>query len=169
MKNGLVIADAGPIFSLAVIDKLEILKHLFEEINISNAVWEEITRNKEIEYYDRIKSFFKNKVLHIKGFNELTFLMDYGESESVILYKELNANFLLIDDKKARKIAENFDIVCIGTLGILSVAKDKDIIRELRPLFKTFIRNNRYYSIELLNKLLEKHNEPSLRKEDLDN
>jgi predicted nucleic acid-binding protein len=168
MKNGLVIADAGPIFSLAVIDELEILNHLFDEVNISNAVWEEITRNKEIVYYERIEYFFKNKVLYIKGFNELSFLMDYGESESVILYKELNANFLLIDDKKARKIAENFEIVCIGTLGILSVAKDKGIIRKLRPLFKTFIRNNRYYSIELLNKLLEKHQEPGLNKVDLE-
>lgn len=85
--------------------------------------------------------------------------MDYGESESVILYKEMNAKFLLIDDKKARKIAENFDIECIGTLGILSVAKDKGLIDELRPIFKTFLVNNRYYSIKLLNKLLDKHNE----------
>lgn len=97
--------------------------------------------------------------MKIKGFNELTFVMDYGESESVILYKELNADFLLIDDKKARKIAENFDIKCIGTLAILSLAKDKGLINELRPLFKTFLENNRYYSIKLLNKLLEKHNE----------
>jgi predicted nucleic acid-binding protein len=33
--------------------------------------------------------------------------MDYGESEAVILYEEMSGNFLLIDDKKARKIAEN--------------------------------------------------------------
>jgi predicted nucleic acid-binding protein len=29
MKNGLVIADSGPIFSLAIIDKLELLDQLF--------------------------------------------------------------------------------------------------------------------------------------------
>ena len=89
--------------------------------------------------------------------------MDQGESESVILYKELNADFLLIDDKKARKIAENFDIKCIGTLGILSVAKDKGLIDDLRPIFKTFLQNDRYYSIELLNKLLERHNELKIK------
>ena len=89
--------------------------------------------------------------------------MDQGESESVILYKELNADLLLIDDKKARKIAENFDIKCIGTLGILSVAKDKGLINDLRPIFKTFLQNDRYYSIELLNKLLERHNELKIK------
>lgn len=163
MKNGLVIADAGPIFSLAIIDKLELLNQIFDEIKISNAVWKEITLNKSTEFYYNIEQFFKPKVFSIKGFNELTFVMDYGESESVILYKELNADFLLIDDKKARKIAENFDIQCIGTLGILSVAKDKGLINELRPIFKTFYENNRYYSIKLLNKLLERHNELKIK------
>ena len=163
MKNGLVIADAGPIFSLAIIDKLELLNQLFDEIKISKAVREEITLDKSTEFYYNIEQFFKPKVLRIKGFNELTFVMDYGESESVILYKELNADFLLIDDKKARKIAENFDIKCIGTLGILSVAKDKGLINDLRPIFKTFLENNRYYSIKLLNKLLERHNELKIK------
>ncbi|WP_373494137.1 DUF3368 domain-containing protein [Aquiflexum sp.] len=163
MNNGLVIADAGPIFSLAIIDKFELLNQLFDEIKISKAVWEEITLDKSTEFYNKIELFFKPKVTEIKGFNDLTFVMDYGESESVILYKELKANFLLIDDKKARKIAENFDIKCIGTLGILSVAKDKGLINELRPIFKTFLENNRYYSIKLLNKLLERHNELKIK------
>ena len=163
MKNGLVIADAGPIFSLAIIDKLELLNQLFDEIKISKAVWEEITLDKSTEFYYIIEQFFKPKVLNIKGFNELTFVMDYGESESVVLYKELNADFLLIDDKKAREIAENFDIKCIGTLGLLAVAKDKGLINELRPIFKTFLENNRYYSVKLLNKLLEKYNELKIK------
>ena len=32
MKNGLVIADSEPIFSLAIIDKLDLLSELFDEI-----------------------------------------------------------------------------------------------------------------------------------------
>ncbi|MCD4698514.1 MAG: DUF3368 domain-containing protein, partial [Bacteroidales bacterium] len=81
------------------------------------------------------------------------------ESESVILYKELQADFLLIDDKKARRIAENFGINCIGTIGLLSVARDEKIILELRPLFEIFLQNKRYYSITLLNTILTKHKE----------
>ncbi|WP_375579776.1 DUF3368 domain-containing protein [Marivirga tractuosa] len=163
MNNGLVIADAGPIFSLAIVNELELLNQLFNEIKISKAVWDEITLDKSTEFYNKISLFFKDKVSHIKGFNELTFVMDYGESESVILYKELNADFLLIDDKKARNIAENFDINCIGTLGILSVSKDKGLIKELRPLFLTFLDNNRYYSIKLLNKILQRHKEDKIK------
>ncbi|WP_373518936.1 DUF3368 domain-containing protein [Pricia sp.] len=164
MKNGLVIADAGPIFSLAILDKLEILDQLFDEIKIPNAVWNEITLIKTTEFYDTIEKYFQTKVNNIKGFNELTFVMDYGESESVILYKELNADFLLIDDKKARDIAENLDVRCIGTLGILSSAKSKGIIKELRPLFKTLLDNNRYYSLKLINTVLERNHETRIHK-----
>jgi len=159
MKNGLVIADSGPIFSLSVIDKLEILNVLFDSIRIPFAVWEEITLNKTTKQYQKIHSFFRNKTQQITGFNELSFLMDYGESESVILYKELQADFLLIDDKKARKIAENFGLNCIGTIGLLSVARDKKIISELKPIFETFLENKRFYSITLLNMILAKHKE----------
>jgi predicted nucleic acid-binding protein len=52
MSEGLVISDSGPIFSLAVIDKLSILEVVFDEIAIPKAVWEEITKDKEKEYYD---------------------------------------------------------------------------------------------------------------------
>lgn len=164
MKNGLVIADAGPIFSLAIVDKLEILDRLFEEIKIPNAVWKEITLIKTTEFYETIEQYFQPKVSNIKGFNELTFIMDHGESEAVILYKEVNADFLLIDDKKTRDIAENLGVKCIGTLGILSSAKDKEIIKELRPLFKTLLDNNRYYSLKLINAVLEKNSEKKIHK-----
>jgi len=165
MKNGLVISDSSPIFSLAIVGKLEILNSLFEEIFIPNAVWEELTRDKTTEYYKIIIDFFEDKVKAVSGFNELTFIMGYGESESVILYKELNADYLLIDDKKARNIAENFGINCIGTIGVLSIAKDKGMIGELRPLFEQFLKNKRYYSLDLLNAILKKHNEEEIEHE----
>jgi len=90
--------------------------------------------------------------------------MDYGESESLILYKELQADFLLIDDKKARRIAESLNVNCIGILGLLSIANDKGLIKSLRPVFKSFLKNKRYYSIELLNAILLSKGEDLIKK-----
>jgi uncharacterized protein len=154
MKGGLVIADSGPIFSLALIDRLDILNKLFDDVRIPEAVWNEITYDKTKLDHLKLFDFFKHKTCQVKGFNELTFLMDYGESESVILYKELQADFLLIDDKKARKIAENLGINCIGLIGLLSIAKDKGLVKMLRPIFETFLQNKRFYSVALLNAIL---------------
>ena len=88
--------------------------------------------------------------------------MDYGEAESVILYREAQANFLLIDDKKARMIAENLGINCIGTLGILLTAKDKGSIDNLRSIFVQFLANKRFYSLQLLNSVLKQAGEETL-------
>lgn len=150
---------------MAIIDKLGILDELFDRIYLPEAVWEELTRNKTTEHYSKVAEYCKEKVKGISGFNELTFIMDPGESESVILYKELNADFLLIDDKKARNIAENFGIQCIGTIGILSIAREKGIINELKPLFLGLIEKKRYYSAELLNVILKKYGEEEIRRE----
>ena len=162
MKNGLVIADSGPIFSLALIDKLDLLNSLFDVIKIPQAVWDEISSHDSKPFHHRICHYFKDKVEQIKGFNDLTFVMDYGESESVILYKELQADYLLIDDKKARSLAENFGINCIGTIGLLSISKDKGLIDSLRPIFDELIRNKRYYSIDLLNAVLTQKGESKI-------
>ena len=162
MKNGLVIADSGPIFSLALIDRLDILNALFDDVKIPQAVWNEITYDTSKPDYSIIYDFFKDKTCQITGLNELTFVMDSGESESVILYKELNADFLLIDDRKSRKIAESMNINCIGLIGLLSIAKDKGLIERLKPLFEKFFTNKRYYSKELLNAILQTKGEEIL-------
>ena len=140
MKNGLVIADSGAIFSLAVFDQLNLLELLFDRINIPKAVWEEITRVKNSPNHQKIKNFFKFRVKEISRLNDLILITDYGESESILLCREMNADFLLIDDKKARKLAENFWIKCLGCLGLLSTAKSKGLIKNLRPLFYNSFR-----------------------------
>jgi predicted nucleic acid-binding protein len=68
MRNGLVIADSGPIFTLALVNKLELLDLLFDEIRIPQAVWEEISSDESKPFHERIYNFFTHKVVQIKGF-----------------------------------------------------------------------------------------------------
>jgi hypothetical protein len=68
-KNGLVIADSGAIFSLAVLDQLELLNALFDDAAIPRAVWEEITLNRTVSFYWRMRSFFKERVRPLQGMN----------------------------------------------------------------------------------------------------
>jgi len=88
--------------------------------------------------------------------------MDHGESEAVILYEEMNATLLLIDDKKARQIAESLNVKCIGTLALLLKAKKEGKIAYLKPVFKLLIANGRFYSKSILNEMLSQCNEPHI-------
>lgn len=58
MKNGLVVSDSGPIFSLAIVDKLDILRSLFDELYIPKAVWEELTRDQTTAHYQKIVDYW---------------------------------------------------------------------------------------------------------------
>lgn len=160
--KGLVVSDSWPIISLACMNKLDLLVEVFEEILISTAVWSEVTNNIDDPYHSRIFEFFKERVKSISSQNLLQDVMDYGESESVLLYKESKASFLLIDDKRARKIAESLNVNCIGTIGLLAFAKEKGIISEVRPLFIELLKNKRYYSLNLLNEVLTLNGEKTL-------
>lgn len=61
-----------------------------------------------------------------------------GEREAICLARELRADVLLLDDKKARRIAQEHGLGVAGTLAVLCVAHDRglvqlrEVIRELR-------------------------------------
>jgi predicted nucleic acid-binding protein len=157
----IVVADTGPIISLAVIDKLSILNSLFGSISIPGAVWQELLSYVDVFNIPQIHNY-RNNVRKINAENNLEQFMDNGESEAVLLCKEMQADYLLIDDKKARVIAEEMSIACIGTIAVLIKAKQENLIKELRPLFVELLDKKRYYSVDLLNKVLYANNEKIL-------
>lgn len=157
-----LVSNTSPVISLGLINQLTILDDLFGEIYIPKAVWDELISLKDRFDISIISAFFNSKVREIKCENDLKLFIDYGESEAILLAKEINASYLLIDDKKARSIAEELGVVCIGTLGILAKAKEKGLIKSLRPLFLKLIENNRYYSKNVLNSLFDISGEESI-------
>jgi predicted nucleic acid-binding protein len=68
--------------------------------------------------------------------------LDKGESEAIVLANNINADLIVIDERKARKIAKDIGLNVTGTLGILVEAKQKGLIKELKPLLDGLIDNN---------------------------
>jgi predicted nucleic acid-binding protein len=158
-----VVADTGVLISLGLIGKIELIENIFGELYIAEAVWNELCSYDNPDFSFAQFEKLKSKVMPIHTKNYLSVIMDYGESESVILYEELQADFLLIDDSKARTIAEALNINCIGTLGLLLKAKEKNLINELKPIFKKFLSNGRFFSKKLLNKILARTGEAEIK------
>ena len=67
--------------------------------------------------------------------------LDPGEAESIVLAIELDADLLLIDEKKGRKIAMKYGIKITGLLGILLEAKALGLIKEVKPALDMLIYN----------------------------
>jgi len=150
----IVIADTGALISLGHIEQVGLIEKVFGEFYIAQAVWEELQNYENPEFNTTILNEIKERVIKIKSRNHLSMVMDYGESESIILYEELQADYLLIDDNRARIVAESLDVNCIGSIGLLISAKQKGLISELKPIFEKWISIGRYFSKKLLNKIL---------------
>ncbi|MDR2428312.1 MAG: DUF3368 domain-containing protein [Candidatus Margulisbacteria bacterium] len=157
----LVVADTSPLISLAVIDKLDILDKFFPKLYLPAAVWQEISAYAERLNIPQIKRY-KTRVRNIKNAEASISFMDRGEAEAIVLCREMKADYLLLDDKKARLIAETLGFSCVGTLAVLLKAKKEKLISNLRPLFRKLLKNKRYYSVELLNALLMEHGEKNI-------
>lgn len=153
----IIICDSSPLIALSIIDKLDLLDRLFGQVYIPLSVFNEVAFEAKPEAR-RIELWAKGKV--ISSTNEplrqsFTLLLDAGESEAMALYFEKNADYLLIDEKKGRKIATYNRINIVGSLGILLLSKRKGLISSVAPLLDILQQSYIRISDELYNKTLE--------------
>jgi len=139
----ILIADSSALIALAVIDKLDILEILFNEVYVPRAVYNEISYHTK-EESEKLALFCKNRVVDIKSEVNLNITLGKGESEAIILYKEKCADFLLCDDKKAKKFAISCGVNVIGSLGVLLKAKEKKLIQKIHPLIEKLKKSQIY-------------------------
>ena len=70
---------------------------------------------------------------------QLLEILDLGESESIIVAIESDANYLSIDEYKGRKIAELYGVKISGILGVLIQAKKQGLISSVQENIKKLV------------------------------
>jgi len=149
-----IVSNSSPLIALAKIGKLNILR---DDIVIPKAVFDEITKP-EKEYVKELYEWGKDKIIEVKNRKAVEYLeliIDGGEAETIVLAEELNADAVLIDDLKARKIATLRGLNIIGTIGVLLDAKERGFINEVKPLLEELMKRKIRISKELYNHALE--------------
>ena len=155
-----IVSNTTPIISLSSIGKIEILKYIFQEIIIPQAVYEEIKAKQGYGYNEVDLSFIK--VQAIQNTEQEKFLLeqlDAGEAQAIVLSKEINADNTIIDENIGYTIAKESGLNVIRTLSILLKAKETNIISEVKPLLDELISKGRWYSNHVYYSFLKKANE----------
>lgn len=138
MTGRTVVSNSGPLMALAKLNQLSLLRKLFHQVSIPQAVYEEtVMRGMAQGYPDAssIKLFFDQQgwqavYVDHRGINKdlLKEKLDWGEIESIQLAMNTKDALLLIDDGEAREVARKLGILTKGTIGILVEAFEKDLI-----------------------------------------
>jgi predicted nucleic acid-binding protein len=155
-----VVANTTPIISLASIGQLHLLERLFSKIIIAEAVYQEIKAKPGVGY-DQVDCQFI-EVQSIQGGVYKQFLLsqlDSGEAETIILAKEINADFVIIDENLGYRFANNAGLTTIRTLSILLRAKEKGYIQQVKPLMEDLVAKGRWYSDAVCRSFLNKAGE----------
>ena len=59
--------------------------------------------------------------------------LDVGEAETIVLAREMKADWVIMDEKKGRQKLVQLGLSKIGTLGILLKVKDIGLITQISP------------------------------------
>jgi len=133
----LVVSDTSPLLNLAIIGKLELLREQFGEIFIPSAVFDELRNGEDLPGSQGIREAEETGWLQVREAKDALLVLvlqrdlDKGEAEAIALALQLKADWTLLDEREARKVAKSLGLKVTGVLGILARAKQEGAISSL--------------------------------------
>lgn len=126
----IVVGDISALTALARIDQLELLRHLQRQVVVPEGV-----RNEFVRAHSRLPWYIKvQQPTNSEHVGTLRRWLDSQEAEAIALYKELNADVLLMDEHLGRRLAHREGVRLLGLLGLLLLAKRAGHISSVRDV-----------------------------------
>lgn len=123
----ILVLDSSPLIALARIDRLSLIPQLAERVYIPMAVYEEVLSEQASR--------------------------PGAEAEAITLARQVQADFLVLDDAIARRLAEKQGARVIGLLGLLLHAKHRGIIETIKPILDA-LKSSGFFVDEALFRML---------------
>ena len=146
----IVISDTSAITNLAAIGQLQLLPQLYNQVTIPEAVYRELVDiAPPVPGTQEVQTAAWLKVIQVINYKIVKRLqdevrLDLGESEAIALTLELDADLLLIDERRGRAEADRLGVKITGLLGILVEAKRKNLIVTVKPLMDALIATSEF-------------------------
>lgn len=145
-----VVSNSSPLIAFAAIEQLNLLPALFESVFIPPAVALEITPSISTPpTWVRVQSLrlpLPETVLRRS--------LGDGEREALALAVEIQAERILLDDRPARRVALELNLLITGTAGILLVAKRHGLVPRIRPYLDALVEKSFFIGSDVYDDLL---------------
>ena len=147
-----IISDTSCLIILTNIGEMELLYKVYGGIVTTTDIADEFGAILPdwVEITD-VKDKYKQQLLEIQ--------IDKGESSAIALALEIPNSTLILDDYKARKIAQQLNLNFTGTIGVIIKAKVLGIIPSIKPILDKIRATNFRLSVELELQALKAANE----------
>ena len=156
-----VIVNSTPLIALANADALDLLKQLYHEILIPQAVFDEIKREPTRSKVRNSEWIHVCPIVDISQTRLYRARLHAGEVEVIILAQEQNADLVILDDQAAKMTAKFLGLTVTGTLGVLLRAKREGMIKAVHPILTKIIQDGFFISETVRQYVLEQAGEDS--------
>lgn len=151
-KYSVVIADTSCFILLDKISELDLLQKIFGSVTTTKEIAEEF--GKPLPQWVNIQSVANHRYSEL-----LEIEVDKGEASAIGLAFEIDNSLLILDDQKARKLAQRLSLNYTGTLGILLKAKELGILSAIKPVLQKAQQTNFHFSEKVLYDILREADE----------
>lgn len=148
----IIVSDTSCLILLDKLGRIDLLKYLFGNILITQIVADEfgqaipdfisIENPKDTNYQKILESF-----------------LYHGEASAIALALEKDDCLLIIDELKGRREAKHMRLKYTGTIGLLIVAKEKDLISSIRDILNEIRKTDFRISEALLKEAINRSGE----------
>ena len=128
----IVVSDTSPLTALLTVGEVELLPKLFTDVVIPATVRNELLRT-HAQLPEWLRVVNVNDTVQSGRY---ALVVDAGEAEAIELARELQADRLLIDERKGRRLAVQEGVPVIGLLGVVLPAKRKQLIPPAKDLLQ---------------------------------
>ncbi len=154
---GPVILNNTPLVALWSLGQLPLLRDLYQEVIIPEAVYEEFLATERAVRQTALDVAPWIKILSLSNPRQaLVYVgLDRGEAEVLALATERSARLVIIDEYKGRRYTQRLGLPLAGTLGVLLIAKRHSLVPAVAPLINQLLKEGLSLAPELIQKALE--------------
>lgn len=153
-----VVTNTTPLITLAGVKLLNLLADLYGEIWTPRTVVDEYQAKAPPDEPD-IASLPWLKIVDNVRIDPMLPLLDAGEAAAISLAQTLKARLILLDERKARRIATRMGLPIAGTLAVLLRAKQHGLIATVHPYIIQMQSQGRRFHPDLIARFLEEAGE----------
>jgi len=164
----IVVSDSSPLIALARIGQLDLLAKLYRRILIPPEVRHEVTvAGQGLPGAEQVRSAAWIQVaterLPADPFIERACqTLGAGERGAILLARAMDAGLTLLDESKARRVAQDAGLSVAGCIGLLEAGWRNGFVPDLRRAYTDLLRQGIRLDLKLLQDSLAKLGLPGL-------